>query len=238
MAWTTPRDWTTGELVTASYMNINVRDNMNETAVAKVTTQGDTVYGTGNHALARLAKGTAYQKLGMNAGATAPEWQNGGMEEILTQLPSGTSSISFGSIPATFKHLRAVGLIAGTTAAQVLLQFNGDSTASYNYQTLTADNLTVGSGKIISGTAIQIASVNTAAASNSIAFDIMIPNYLNTALYKSLIASGSSSNTTGSQQYIGIFSGMWLNLAAISSIQFSLTGGLFDSSTISLYGMR
>ena len=27
MAWTTPRTWTAGELVTAAYMNANVRDN-------------------------------------------------------------------------------------------------------------------------------------------------------------------------------------------------------------------
>lgn len=29
MAWTTPRDWTTGELVTSTIMNTHVRDNLN-----------------------------------------------------------------------------------------------------------------------------------------------------------------------------------------------------------------
>lgn len=29
MAWTTPRSWSTGELVTASMMNVHVRDNLN-----------------------------------------------------------------------------------------------------------------------------------------------------------------------------------------------------------------
>ena len=36
--------------------------------------QGDVIYGTGNDAWARLAKGTAGQVLKMNSGATAPEW--------------------------------------------------------------------------------------------------------------------------------------------------------------------
>ena len=47
-----------------------------ETGVAKVTTAGDLIYATGANAVARLAKGTARQVLAMNAGATAPEWQN------------------------------------------------------------------------------------------------------------------------------------------------------------------
>jgi len=39
-----------------------------------LTTEGDMVYATGASAWARLAKGTAYQLIRMNAGATAPEW--------------------------------------------------------------------------------------------------------------------------------------------------------------------
>ena len=74
MAWTAPRTWVTGELVTATLLNAHLRDNLLETAPAKVTTQGDTVYATAANALARLAKGTAFQTLRMNAGATAPEW--------------------------------------------------------------------------------------------------------------------------------------------------------------------
>lgn len=74
MAWTAPRTWAVGEVVTAAIMNTHVRDDLLETAAAKVTTQGDLVYATGANALARLAKGTAYQQLRMNSGATAPEW--------------------------------------------------------------------------------------------------------------------------------------------------------------------
>ena len=47
-----------------------------ETGAAKVTTAGDMFYASGANAIARLAKGTARQTLAMNAGATAPEWQN------------------------------------------------------------------------------------------------------------------------------------------------------------------
>ena len=43
-----------------------------------MTTQGDTIYGGSSGVPTRLAKGTAAQVLKMNAGATAPEWGEGG----------------------------------------------------------------------------------------------------------------------------------------------------------------
>lgn len=51
MAWTTPRTWTTGELVTAALLNTHLRDNLNETAPAKVTALGQLVYGQGANAI-------------------------------------------------------------------------------------------------------------------------------------------------------------------------------------------
>lgn len=74
MAWTAPRTWVAAETVTAALLNTHLRDNLLETAVAKVTTQGDIVYATAANALARLAKGTAGQELRMNSGATVLEW--------------------------------------------------------------------------------------------------------------------------------------------------------------------
>ena len=74
MGWTAPRTWTTSELVTAAIMNTHVRDNLLETAPAKVIAAGDIVYATAANALARLAIGAARQVLATNSGATAPEW--------------------------------------------------------------------------------------------------------------------------------------------------------------------
>ena len=57
MAWTTPRTWTTGELVTASIMNVHVRDNLNETGPFLVTTKGDIVVASAANNLDRVAVG-------------------------------------------------------------------------------------------------------------------------------------------------------------------------------------
>tara|TARA_Y100000310_G_scaffold291725_1_gene319881 strand:+ start:4022 stop:4423 length:402 start_codon:yes stop_codon:yes gene_type:complete len=55
MAWTAPRTYVTGELVTAAILNADVRDNLLQTAPALVTTDGDIVAATAANALKRLA---------------------------------------------------------------------------------------------------------------------------------------------------------------------------------------
>jgi hypothetical protein len=75
MAYSAPSTRSAGDIITDTIWNQDVVDNVKATAVGIVTTAGDTIYATGANALARLGIGTAYQGLGVNSGATAPEWQ-------------------------------------------------------------------------------------------------------------------------------------------------------------------
>ena len=54
MAWTTPRTWTTSEIVTASMMNTHVRDNLNETAPGKATAARQTVWSSAANAISMV----------------------------------------------------------------------------------------------------------------------------------------------------------------------------------------
>lgn len=74
MAWTAPKTWTTGELVTAALANQQWRDNFLETAPAKATAAGDVFVATAANAIKRLALGAAKKLLGVNSGATDVEW--------------------------------------------------------------------------------------------------------------------------------------------------------------------
>src|SRR3990167_7638672 len=58
MAWTPPRTGVSGETVTAALMNTHVRDNLNATAPAVVTTKGDLVAATAANTITRLAVGS------------------------------------------------------------------------------------------------------------------------------------------------------------------------------------
>lgn len=70
MTWTAPRTWVTTELVTSSQLNTHVRDNLLETAPAKVTTKGDSVWSTGANAIVRLSVGSNGQMLIADSGST------------------------------------------------------------------------------------------------------------------------------------------------------------------------
>lgn len=72
MAWTNPKTYVVSAVLTAAEMNTYQRDNMLETAPAKVTTAGDIVYATGANQLARLGA-TANAFLKFNSAGNAVE---------------------------------------------------------------------------------------------------------------------------------------------------------------------
>lgn len=76
MAWSAPRTWVTGELVTAAIGNAHWRDNQLETAPAKVTTAGDIVVASGANAIKRLAMGAALSVPRVNTVGTDLEYSS------------------------------------------------------------------------------------------------------------------------------------------------------------------
>ena len=59
----------TGEVVTSSIMNAHVRDNLNETCPAIVTTAEDITVADGANSLTRLAKGSDNEYLRVITGS-------------------------------------------------------------------------------------------------------------------------------------------------------------------------
>ena len=51
MAWTTPRTYTTNEVISKAILDTHVRDNLNETAPAKVANQYELIEATGANAI-------------------------------------------------------------------------------------------------------------------------------------------------------------------------------------------
>ena len=78
MAWTAPRTWVSGELVSAALMNGHVRDNLTELRAGGVAIASqaalDLIGASSATQLSRIAKGTALQVLRMNSDASAQEW--------------------------------------------------------------------------------------------------------------------------------------------------------------------
>ncbi len=147
--------YTIGEIVTAAIMKTYIKDNLNETAPAKVTTAGDIIYATAANAIARLGIGTAGQILRTNSGATAPEWINTELlSSLLTPSTFETSATSFTDATGTSATLSP--LRAGTIVALVRATLDSNNAEGSESQLL------------IDGNVYEFRSVGTGPASSSI----------------------------------------------------------------------
>ena len=162
-----------------------------------------------------------------------------------TTLSSTTATITFSSIPATYKHLQlrcfaknnTVG--AGDTAYQIA--FNSDTTYT-NYRThyLQGEGSTVYAGDAQVAGLYAVIGVAPRAGSTSIfgagVTDIL--DYANTnknTTTRSL--DGDDFNGSGS---INFRSALWINTAAVNQIDITLYGGasFTQYSSFALYGIR
>lgn len=92
-----------------------------------LTTQGDTIYASAADTPARLAKGTAYQRLRMNLAATAPEWVTVG-ELLATKVYDPGSTTTYTTTSATVGDVDATNLVVTFTApasGNVVVVLNG-----------------------------------------------------------------------------------------------------------------
>ena len=117
MAWTTPRTWVTGEIVTAAVMDTHVRDNLNVTAPAVMTTQGDIIYASGANTPARLAKDANSTRYLANTGTNNnPAWA----QVSLTSGVSGVLPVANGWTNLSSYAVGDVVYASGTTALSKL----------------------------------------------------------------------------------------------------------------------
>jgi len=155
MAWTTPKTWASGYVVLAADLNTHLRDNLNVTAPAVLTTAGDILYASGANTPARLAKSTTSTQYLANTGTSnAPAWN----EVALDTGVSATLPVANGGTNATALTDKAVLITqdSGTdTVAAVAMDANGElligGTSGPAVATLTAGTgvtITTGDGTI------------------------------------------------------------------------------------------
>jgi hypothetical protein len=153
----------------------------------------------------------------------------------------GSASASFTSIPATYKHLQIRYIArsdAATAEADFLYSLNSDTTSSnYNYHRL------IGTGAAVysqGSTSSRIVGNNTGSSATSGMFSagvIDILDYASTDKYK------TTRNLTGIDRNgaatHGLYSNLWRNSAAISSITLTPDSGNWAQYTqFALYGIK
>jgi len=139
-------------------------------------------------------------------------------------LGADAASITFSSIPATYKHLRLV-LSGRSTLGSVdnlTVQFNADTGANYDTQYLYGNHATIAAAGV-AGSSIPYAGVipgtNVVRGSMQAVVDMIIPNYLGTTFEKVCFVCSGFSDSTVTNNYFWNSVTNWRNTAAITEVK-------------------
>ncbi len=145
-------------------------------------------------------------------------------------LASTAATVTFSSIPATYRDLRI--MIAGTTSAGVntVLRFNGDTGNNYTGVLMSGNGSTATSGTYGAGSLLYFGALWTTVGNTYV--DIM--DYSATDKHKTIL--GRHSNAANEA---GAHAGRWANTAAITSVTVLTASAATYSTgtTFSLYGV-
>ena len=149
---------------------------------------------------------------------------------------SAQSTISFTSIPSTYKHLQIRGIMNTSGGTNPTYGFNSDTGSNYAGHHLWGTGSTPSSNA--QGPSIIYFNYNPSASFPS-TFVMDILDYASTTKNKTVrILAGSDTN--GGTAEIALWSGLWMNSStAISSVQLYGNGVNFTQYTsVALYGIK
>jgi hypothetical protein len=156
-------------------------------------------------------------------------------ESIATINPTSGTSVTFSSIPGTYKHLQIRSMLNNTAYTQLVMTFNSDSGSNYARHLLSGNGTTVTATG--GATQNQINNAAIAGASTSLGVTIIdIIDYASTTKYKTTRSfNGMDANGSGR---VELGSGLWQSTSAITSITLTDPNYSFSSGTLALYGIK
>lgn len=157
-------------------------------------------------------------------------WTNPTITLIAHQAGANVTTVSFSSIPQTYKHLKFILRVQNSTAASITISLNSASInfngAHHYYSTTT----TVGGQSDNSTSALRIAYINN--GSQGVATELTIPDYSSAQRRGIFAVSGGANSGAGYATYGATTS----TAAAINELSFGLSSGTFENYSMSLYG--
>lgn len=150
----------------------------------------------------------------------------------------GSSSISFTSIPSTYRHLQLRTFTNNPTTLTTNTRFNSDSGANYSFHFLSGNGSTTEVAGVANTTGIANITYASNVANNFFAGVIDILDYANTNKNKT-VRSFTGWDTNSSNGSIHLRSGAWYSTSAITSITITADAGSFSQySSFALYGIK
>jgi len=156
--------------------------------------------------------------------------------QTVTVGSGGQSTISFTSIPSTYKHLQIRAMLLSTDVD--LARFNSDTGSNYAFHGIRGSGSSASAYGNVSTSSIQLGTNVPGSASYPQVYVVDILDYASTSKYKTTrTLLGYDTNNTSSGQ-IEFTSGLWMNTTAISSITLSNGAGHNQYSSYALYGIK
>jgi hypothetical protein len=183
--------------------------------------------------------------LGIYASQISGHLANYAFESISTVSvgSGGSSSISFSSIPSTYKHLqiRAITRDSGAGVYNTYkVTYNGDTASNYSVHAMYGQNInTVDQFGNANQTGIIVYATPGAVASSIFGAQVIdVLDYANTNKYKTQRSLGGVSENNDNN-LMTFMSGSWRSTSAISSITITANGTTFQQySQFALYGIK
>lgn len=168
----------------------------------------------------------------------------GAYESIATATGTGSSgTITFSSIPSTYTALQ-IRIMARSSSVgrSIQVRFNSDTGANYAIHNMRGDGASASAAGSASVTEIEAGYIATSGNLTDVmgVSIIDLHDYASTTKNKTLRAmSGVNNNNTANTERIYLWSGLWMNTAAINSISLiSNSGNWTTASVFSLYGIK
>jgi hypothetical protein len=175
---------------------------------------------------------------GMFSGGVAPSTNSYESIQTYTVGSGGQATISFTSIPSTYKHLQLRSInLTGTSLNTINMTFNGSS-SSYTQHVLYGDGSGTPAAAGAGSASYTVIGLNgTSTAPSAMIVDIL--DYTSTTKNKTVRSlTGFDANGSG---YIQLRSGVWYATpVAINQIDITIAGGSNFSqfSSFALYGIK
>lgn len=210
---------------------------------AALTANGVVIGGGAGATPTATSAGTAGQVLVSNGSGSPPTFQTGMVLIQEQELSGAVATVTFSSIPATFRNLQLI--ICGRCSAasnyqDIYAQFNGDTGANYSRETVLGQVTTASAAQNTSSATAPIGGMAgaTSDANAPGVITILIPNYIGTTFDKAATSMSGAMNGALSSWLVESTAFHWNSTAAINAILLGVVGGSnFNiGSVFSLYG--
>jgi hypothetical protein len=166
-------------------------------------------------------------------------------ESIVSATGTGSSNtITFSSIPATYKHLQIRCLARDTNVnndfSDIRIRLNSDTATNYTRHLLKGDGTTVTGTGSITQTSMIVNGAARQDASTANIFGVSIIDFIDYASStKNKTMRAFAGNDVNGSGGVNLSSALWLNTNAITTIDlFTNAGNWTTTSTFALYGIK